>query len=649
MSPPRTPQRPSTLHFTPGDRGRPLGLAATSWLARALCGPLAAGCGGAATGTAGDSASSSGEVSSGTVEPPTTGVTGVMTGGGESSSSGAGEAGESSSSGGESPEPPDLQCPGDPSGKCDEVPGAVLEAGAAVLSIVPDCFETWVDKDGDSAYKTGNDDLHDCGCDRVCPGEEGYIGPDEGEGDGLLQPAWMAGFGNGRPAAGVRGAGTGLVGEGDGLWARGTALRQGETTVAIVAMDVVGWFNGDVVAVRGMLAEQGLDVDHLIVHSTHTHEGPDTMGLWGPDPVHSGYDPKYQAQLRSTVVAVVESALKDMRPVASMRVGEVDISTYHDSGTANVISDHRDPWVVDEFISAAHLVDADDQTIVTLINYGCHPETLADENLLLTSDFVHALRRTVEKGSEWKTTPGKPGLGGPAIYINGAVGGMMTTLGVHVVNPDGDEYESWSWEKADSIGQLLGEMALDAVANGDVVEAPELRVINKLFRAPVINEGLKILYMIDVVKREVFDNAATGEQEVQTEMSLVQLGPIQMLTIPGELLPEIAVGGYDGTRVNAPGVAMIDPNNPNPPDVANAPPGPYLKDRMTGMYRWIIGLGNDELGYIVPEYDFKLNADKPWLEEAEGDHYEETNSLNPTMASTVDRYADLLLHWAKQR
>lgn len=648
MSPPRPWVPSSPLPPSSPPPAAAISPWAASWLALALAGPLAAGCGGGpATGSAEGGASSSGEAS-GTAEPPTTGVTVVMTGESGDSSGSAGESGGSSSGGDDGPEAPDLNCPGDPSGKCDATPGAPLEAGAAVISIVPDCFETYVDTDNDSTYKKGDDELHDCGCDRKCEGDPGYAGPDEGEGDGKLYPAWMAGFGSGRPAAGVRGEGTGLVGEGDGLWARGTVLRQGETTVAIVALDVVGWFNGDVVAVREMLAAQQIDVDHLIVHSTHTHEGPDTMGLWGPDPVHSGYDPKYQAQLRSTVVSVVETALKDIRPVASMRVGEVDISTYHDNGVANVISDHRDPWVVDEFISAAHLVDADDQTIVTLVNFGCHPETLADENLLLTSDFVHALRRTVEKGSEWKTAPGEPGLGGPAIYINGAVGGMMTTLGVNVVNPDGDAYQSWGWEKADSIGQLLGEMALDAVANGDVVADPQLRVINKLFRAPVINEGLKILYMIEVVKREVFMNDRTGEQEIQTEMSLVEIGPIQLLTVPGELLPELAVGGYDGSRVNAPGVDMIDPNNPNPPELDKAPPGPYLKDRMTGTYRWLIGLGNDELGYIVPAYDFKLNAEMPWLEEAEGDHYEETNSLNPDMAATVDKYADLLLYWAKQ-
>ena len=170
-------------------------------------------------------------------------------------------------------------------------------------------------------------------------------------------------------------------------------LRQGETSVAIVTIDTVGLFNGDVLEVRKMLADAGHDIDHLVVHALHNHEGPDTMGMWGEDLFTPGYDPKYREQLHTTIVELIGAAIADTRPVEGFKVGEVDISTFHENGVANVVSDHRDPWVVDEFISAAHLVDADDQTIVTLINYGCHPETLADENLLLTSDFVHALLR----------------------------------------------------------------------------------------------------------------------------------------------------------------------------------------------------------------------------------------------------------------
>lgn len=579
-----------------------------------------------------------------TTPEPTTGVTGVITTDATTVATGEPTTGDLPDF-----DPPDLQCPGDPSGKCDPVPGALLEAGAAVQSIVPDCFETWVDLDNNFAFKKGNDQHFDCGCDRLCPGDPKYTGPDEGEDDGKLQAVWMAGFGNGRPATGVRGASEGLVGDGDGLWARGVALRQGNTTVAIVALDLVGWFNPDVLAVRALLDAQGLEVDHLIVHSTHTHEGPDTMGLWGEQLFVSGYDPRYRDQLRQTVAAVVTAAIADIRPVASLKVGEVDISTYqdHGKGVANVISDHRDPWVVDEFISAAQLIDDQNKSIATLINFGCHPETLGDENLLMTSDFVHALRRTVEQGSTWASAPGVPGLGGPAIYLNGAVGGMMTTLGVEVTNPDGDSFQSASWDKADSIGQLLGEMALDAIANADQISAPDLRVFNKLFRVPVVNESFKFLFKQGIIEREVFINERTMQQEVETEMSLIELGPIHLLTVPGELLPELAVGGYDGSRVNAPGVPLIDPNNPNPPDLASAPEGPYIKDRMTSTYRWIVGLGNDELGYIIPEYNFQLGAPQPWVDEADGDHYEETNSLAPNMATLVDQHADLLIHWAK--
>jgi len=590
--------------------------------------------------------------SGGTVAPtgPTGGPTEVTGTGAPTGPDDTGEAPTTGAdSGGEVPEPPDLQCPGDPAGGCDPEPGAPLAAGAAVLSVVPDCFEAWVDLDANAKYKPGNDELLDCGCDRLCPGDPGYVGPDEGEGDGQLQPAWMAGFGHNRPATGVRGAAQGLVGEGDGLWARAIALRQGQTTVAIVAMDLVGWFNGDVLATRELLAAQGLEVDHLIVHSTHTHEGPDSMGMWGVDLFTSGYEAKYRAQLRGTVVAAVAAALEELRPVAALRVGEVDISTYHENGVANVIRDSRDPWVVEEFISAAQLVDGGGETIATLINFSCHPETLADDNLLMTSDFVHALRRTVEQGSVWNAAPGVPGLGGPAIYLNGAVGGMMTTLGVKVTNPDGDSFQSASWDKADSIGQLLGEMALDAVANADEVSDPQLRVLHKVFRAPVDNSLFKYLFAQGIVEREVFENPRTQKMEVQTEMSLVELGPIQMLTVPGELLPELAVGGYDGSRVNAPGVPLVDPQNPNPPDLARAPEGPYIKDRMPGLYPWIVGLGNDELGYIIPAYNFELAPGMPYVSEAEGDHYEETNSLGPEMAGLVDKYADLLIYWAKAK
>ena len=78
---------------------------------------------------------------------------------------------------------PDIHCPGDASGLCDDADG-VLSAGAAAVTITPTCFESWTDVEEDGSYETDEGDTFlDCGCDRLCEGDPGYPGPDEGEGD----------------------------------------------------------------------------------------------------------------------------------------------------------------------------------------------------------------------------------------------------------------------------------------------------------------------------------------------------------------------------------------------------------------------------------------------------------------------------------
>ncbi len=545
-------------------------------------------------------------------------------------------------------EPPTRYCPGDPSGDCDEVPGATLRAGASVVSIVPNCMESWQDLNNDFKYVKGQDTHNDCGCDRLCAGDSGYEGPDEGEGDGIFQAAWIAGFGNGRAAQGVRPVTEGWFGEDDGIWARTVLLEQGNTTVAIVALDVVGWFQDDVNRIRDQLSAANIDIDYLLVHSTHNHEARDTMGLWGEKLLETGYDETYQQQVRDAVVQSIEKAIVDTRDVSYMVVGAVDIGTYDGTkGVANLIRDSRDPVIIDETLSALRLVDGSDETIATLVNFASHPETLANDNLYLTSDYVHALRRVVEKGSQWFESPGKPGFGGVCVFLNGAVGGMMTTLGVEVTTPDGLSFQSASFEKADAIGQLLGEAAVDAISNGKAVQEPELEFVAEEFTAKLENAALELMYQTGIIERTQCPDEITGDNSVCTEMVLIRVGPVEMLSIPGELLPELAIGGYDGSHVGSDDYQFIDPNNPNPPPIETAPEGPYLKDRMEADYRWIIGLGNDELGYIIPGYDFEL-ASNAYFDEAPGDHYEETNSLGPETAARVDTIAEKLTTWAYQ-
>jgi len=545
---------------------------------------------------------------------------------------------------------PDLACPGDPSGVCDPVAGAPLRAGAAVVSIVPECYESWVDSNGDHHW-TGTEPILDCGCDRLCPGDEGYPGPDEGEDDDQFQAQWLAGGDHTVPVMGVRDASLGLRGEGDGLWARALVLEQGNTTLAFVAFDLIGVFYDDTLRIREEAASRGLDLDHLVVHATHVHAGPDTLGLWGRTITDSGYDPRYVAQVRTAAVDAIEQALA-ARTEVTLTLGEVDAAAYStEKGVFNVNSDTRDPWVIRNELRVARFADADDHTVATLVNWASHPETLLDSNALMTSGFVHALRATVEDGVTWEGSS-RDGVGGTCIYVNGALGGMMTTLRVDPIDPDGNEWTEKSFDALDVIGQLLGEMALDAIADGEEVAAPQLSFRVKGFEVPIENQGLQAMSLLGVIDRETFnwdpEQPIDDDNEpwVATEMDVVTLGSMQWLTIPGEPFPELVVGGYDGSRINAPGKVLVDPNNPNPPDLAAAPAGPYLADLMTAEHKWIVGLGNDELGYIIPTYDFVLHTGAPYVLSAEGDHYEETNSLGPYMADRIQEEATALLQWA---
>jgi hypothetical protein len=542
---------------------------------------------------------------------------------------------------GEPPPPPEQYCPEGPTGDCDEIEGAPLEAGAAVVSIVPLCFESWEDVAGNGEFDSPEDTFFDCGCDRLCDGDPNYPGPDEGEGDGEFQGTYMAGFGNNRPARGVRPADVGLVGEGDGLWARAIALQQGNTRVVHVTIDTVGYFYDEVLAIRELLADQ--DIDYLSVSSTHTHEGPDTLGQWGETIGAGGFSDDYRAQLRMQIAQAATEAIADLREVGTLTAGRGDASTTSaEKGVLNVNSDHRDPWIVDEAVDVLHFADTQGETIATMVNYASHPEAMASANTWLTSDYVHALRKTVESGSQWSQAPDMPGLGGPCIFISGALGGMMTPLGVEVTTPDGDTFSGATWEKTDAIGQLLGEVALQAIAAGEVIEDPRLEFGAQSFLLEIDNDAFKLLFMVGVLEREVVE--MDGTQFITTEMGLIGLGPVRMLTVPGELLPELAVGGYDGSQMFTELEELISADNEYPPDLDSAPMGPYLKERMGADYTWVIGLGNDELGYIIPEYDFVL-ADLPYLNEAPGQHYEETNSIGPHIAGLVDENADFLIEF----
>ena len=115
------------------------------------------------------------------------------------------------------------------------------------------------------------------------------------------KPVYIAGFGKNRTATKVH----------DPIMVRAIVLEHDKKKIAIVAVDLVGVFNEAVVHVRKELP----GYSYVLVSSTHNHEGPDTLGLWGPTLFASGVDPDYLKRVEAGIVQAIRQADKDKQAV----------------------------------------------------------------------------------------------------------------------------------------------------------------------------------------------------------------------------------------------------------------------------------------------------------------------------------------------
>ena len=143
-----------------------------------------------------------------------------------------------------------------------------------------------------------------------------------------------------------------------------------------VSVDLVGYFREEVLAVRQQLP----GFHYVLVSSTHNHEGPDTLGLWGPNPFKSGVDPQYMKLVRERIVGAVRDAVKSARTV-SARLG---------TATApELLHDGREPYVKHDEIVAIRFDDVKTkQCAGVVVQWNCHPETLSSKNTRISADYV---------------------------------------------------------------------------------------------------------------------------------------------------------------------------------------------------------------------------------------------------------------------
>jgi len=458
---------------------------------------------------------------------------------------------------------------------------------------------------------------------------------DDDPGNDVIDPSskakydgvFIAGFGNNRLATGKH----------DDLWARAIVLEYGTTRIAIVSIDVIGYYSKANYYGLGeikKLVDPRLGVSEILIASTHNHEAPDTIGAWGPNALSDGKYPKYLRFVDRQIAKAVNKAASSTVP-AVMKLGRTDPQVSPSIAGMQTRTHGRPPDFFDQELRVMQFFDGSrsrpGSVIATLINWNTHPESMESGNTLITSDFPHAVRDAVEKK-----------YGGTAIYISGAIGaveiiGDSNNKLTDRVRFDGTEFPQkpnskrpeYTFERTEAIGRDVAKAVFDALGRGEWSATSGIDMKKAALRAPMDNAGYVFLTSKGVL--DTMPMPREGEQpELETTVYAITIGDAQIITTPGELFPEVYYGVEKYRRRDC-----------NEADTKR-PAEPGVRDRMTKKYKFVFGLCPDEFGYIVPGYDFLAPSPDPvrGLRQAQDPckpagapaHYHETNSASSQLA-----------------
>ncbi len=511
---------------------------------------------------------------------------------------------------------PDLVCPGDPS--CATTGDGQLKVGAGKHAYTPVDFETFTDENNDHDWQAS----------------EPYT---DKNGNGKFDGVWL--FGGGRAAQGVK----------TDVEVRALAFVEGDVTIVIAYVDAIGVLVGDMDAIRNDPQLVALGIDHIVIGATHAHDAPDLVGLWGPNLSQTGREPFIVDAMHAAAVAAIKDAVTSAQP-ATMHIAStllINDPANPNSKTDNFNLDIRDPVIFDPTLTIAQFTGSDGKTIGTLVNWADHPEVAhfsAADPGMVTAHYPHYLREAIESGlattdSIYAKTD-LAGLGGITVFVQGALGGQIGSIRTcHPPGPDGTPLTVENDVMEQALGKNAAAKGLTALATtGESVSDLPLAFKTATFDARIDNTGFQVEFLLNVLAPHPLvgydpDKAIdeTNTPWLPLRSTFVQIGPLGIVTTPGELHPELWVGGYDGSW--SWGYPLLDMTKANLPDFANAPKPPYMRDLVLAhagvKYPIVAGLAEDYVGYIVPAYNYVLDADAPYINEAAGDHYEETYSLGP--------------------
>ena len=188
----------------------------------------------------------------------------------------------------------------------------------------------------------------------------------------------------------------------------------GENKV-IVALDHCLLWTEEMEGFLEQVSEQAyVERDSIIVFFSHTHAAG-LMGLERTDLPGGDLIPAYLDQLAATIAKLIRTAHKNQTAATiSYCHGHCGLAANRDCLDAErnqYVCGFNPDGSADDTVLVGRVASQDGRVLATVVNYACHPTTLAWQNTLISPDYVGAMREVVESAS-----------GAPCVFIQGAAG-----------------------------------------------------------------------------------------------------------------------------------------------------------------------------------------------------------------------------------
>ena len=332
------------------------------------------------------------------------------------------------------------------------------------------------------------------------------------------------------------------------LTARAIVIRKADVSVAIVSLDLLGF--PSVLGDRVRAKVNRIPAANILIGSTHTHSAPECYAFPDGKGGHTG-DLEYLDLVCDQTALAINEAIDRLQPAW------IKIATGEAQG--KIAYNYYAPDLYDRRMSVIQAKSPQGKTIATLVNYAVHPEVLGNAIGICSPDLIGPLYEQLEAQT-----------GGMGLFMNSAQGGMVTADNRNLDQPKETQPGYWhdarSWEECVRIGKLMAGEALRIVNDAPEQKDPTLFCDSLAVRFPVESDA-----MWAVVTGSPLKYPHNDDRSITARINLVNLGTAQILTIPGEALPNI---------------------------------GFYLKRKMHGTQNLLFGLTNDAFGYILTKVDF---------------------------------------------